>query len=154
MNDCDWHILAGNDERIVEHCLTRIPIWELALPILDPPLLLQFIYRHGNLLFPLCVGGWGWSWGGSRCKCIKFHDSWMFVINFGGDLRFNHSCVTLKRSEKKNKNEEPNNNPHVASAEFHIELFLTKNQLSHSDVFHVPFLVFFGCVCWIHGFSD
>ena len=56
-------------------------------------------------------------------------------VCFGGDLRFNHSCVTLKRSEKKNKNEEPNNNPHVASAEFHIELFLTKNQLSHSDVF-------------------
>ena len=26
VNDCDWHILAGNDERIVEHCLTRIPI--------------------------------------------------------------------------------------------------------------------------------
>ena len=23
VNECDWHILAGNDERINSHCLTR-----------------------------------------------------------------------------------------------------------------------------------
>ena len=23
MNECYWHILAGNDERINSHCLTR-----------------------------------------------------------------------------------------------------------------------------------
>ena len=23
MNECDWYILAGNDERINSHCLTR-----------------------------------------------------------------------------------------------------------------------------------
>ena len=24
VNGCDWHILAGNDERINSHCLTRL----------------------------------------------------------------------------------------------------------------------------------
>ena len=23
VNECDWHIMAGNDERINSHCLTR-----------------------------------------------------------------------------------------------------------------------------------
>ena len=26
VNECDWHILAGNDERINSHCLTRTKI--------------------------------------------------------------------------------------------------------------------------------
>ena len=27
VNECDWHILAGNDEIINSHCLTRKPVY-------------------------------------------------------------------------------------------------------------------------------
>ena len=75
VNECDWHILAGNNKRINSHCLTR-------LTLKSQPLIFFQSWDTQNLLFPFHY-------------CYKYWWTNLLYINTLYPYDINHTVSTL-----------------------------------------------------------